>query len=213
MKKIHLFISVCALLSLCAYAQAPKDNAIPVPEFKNQVMLLKSDNTLSDLDKTQLTQKSSISRAGGMVPIVGGIRALKGNKIYLKAEGCCAKHSLSGKPTTTFVVRVEPGTDPENVVGLYAFEAKDDYRKLVTNKVTVGTALGNGNAVGNSKLEGIALQFKRVGEGVYAINYSEQLEAGEYVFLIVNESLGGMDLNAANQQYKKGYCFSVQGKE
>jgi len=47
-----------------------------------------------------------------------------GNKMYLKAEGTSAKTSLSGKPTETFVIRVEPGTDPENVVGLYPFEVK-----------------------------------------------------------------------------------------
>ncbi len=214
MQKRYFIIS---LLFFCFIANSQttsaQTSAIPTPDFKYQVMLVKKDNTLTDLDKTLLQTKSSISRAGAMIPIVGGARALAGNKLYLKADGCCAKTSLSGKPTATFVIRVELGTDPETVVGLYQFEEKKDYRKLVTNKVTMGSALGNGNALGNSKLDGIQLHFKKVADGVYAINYPEQLADGEYVFLIINENLGGLQVNAANQENKKGYCFGVNNKE
>jgi hypothetical protein len=65
--------------------------------------------------------------------------------MYLKADGGCAKTYLTGKPTTTFVIRIGAGTDPETVVGLYQFEVKKDYRKLVTNNINAGSMMGTGN--------------------------------------------------------------------
>jgi hypothetical protein len=192
-------------LSFLALQKAQAQDSIPIPEFSRKVMYLKKNNTLSDLDRSDLSR----IQKDKLMPKV--VKLASGYKFYIKAEGCCARVTHSGKSTERFIVRIEPGIDPSEVIQLYKFESKKDTRILLTTKVTLGSALNDNSA----KLSTFPLQFKTISPGVYIITHEDQLDDGEYVFICGQEAGGtGRSTSAiTNNTFEKGYCFGVYNKE
>ncbi len=67
--------------------------------------------------------------------------------------------------------------------------------------------MGKDNAV---QLPKAKLAFKKEADGVYAISSKEQLESGEYCFMVNRPNI--TILGASSPQAMIGYCFSVPGK-
>lgn len=98
------------ILLLCALAltlQASAQTAA-VPEFKNKVMTVQADNSLGELDKTDMSSNLHTSMGGH-------------TEVNLVANGKNASLSRSGGPSDKYIVKIEPGIDPSNVVELFIF--------------------------------------------------------------------------------------------
>ena len=160
---------------------------IPAPEFNNQVMAIAANNTLSNLDKTELFPDTKIG--------------LGTAKAYYRADGCCAKVAMSGAPNERYIVKVGAGIDPASIVELYEFDEGKKSRKLLNKSVGSG-------ARNHSEMVQIQLVFKKVADGVYGISHKEQLPEGEYIFIINS----GANTQSLQMTMPKAFCFSVGGK-
>lgn len=177
MKKVLLtaIIIVNAVTGYCQQA---------IPEFKNKVMVRTSGNTLEALEPT------------GMRYDIKG-RIGKGTT-YITAEG--PKASVDHKPSSgnVFVVKIEPGVDPEGVITLYKFSTDKKSRKIETGSVGMG-------GMKNAKLPTTQLNFRKVQDGVYEILPAKTLEPGEYIFTVSQELISGTMVAGEI----KGFAFSV----
>lgn len=152
-----------------------------IPEFKNKVMLHKS-NALENLDNTTLTRGMKGKPGRGIV--------------FMKAEGTNAAVAFDPKSGNDFIVKIEPGVDPESIVTLYIFDVDKKNRNIVTGEVSMS---GSKDIV----MPTVKLNFKKLQDGVYSITPIKPLAPGEYIFTVsqpVNLSLA-MDM--------KGFAFTV----
>ena len=175
MKKMIL----AALLAIGTQVAVAQDG---IPEFKNKVMLHTKANAVENLDNTTLTR---------------GMKGKPGRgTVFMKAEGKNAAVTFDPKSGNDFIVKVEPGVDPESVVTLYIFDVDKKNRNIVTGEVGMS---GSKDIV----IPTVKLNFKKVQDGVYRISPMTPLAVGEYLFTVsqpVNLSLA-LDI--------KGFAFSV----
>ncbi len=175
MKKMML----AALLAIAAQVAVAQD---AIPEFKNKVMLHTKANTVENLDNTTLTR---------------GMKGKPGKgTVFMKADGQNAAVVFDPKSGNDFIVKIEPGVDPESIVTLYVFDVDKKSRNIVTGEVGMR---GSKDVV----IPTVKLNFKKVQDGVYSISPVKSLGPGEYIFTVsqpVNISLA-MDV--------KGFAFSV----
>ncbi len=175
MKKI-LFAVVLALVTQVAIAQDA------IPEFKNKVMLHTKANTVENLDNTTLSRGMKGKPGKGIV--------------FMKADGKNAAVKFDPKSGNDFIVKVEPGVDPESIVTLYIFDVEKNARNIITGEVGMR---GSKDIV----IPTVKLNFKKVQDGVYIITPVNPLTPGEYIFTVsqpVNLSLA-LDI--------KGFAFSI----
>ena len=184
MKKLSLILALAALTSN-AFAQT-----IPTPEFKFKVMFVGSGNALTDLEKTDLTSSLHTNMGGH-------------SEVNLIADGKGATLSHTGATSESYVVKIEPGIDPETAVELFQFDVTKKSRKIMVAEMS----MGKDKAVVLPKMK---LTYKKVADGVYQINTNTQLEAGEYCFMVNRPNISIM--GASSPQSLVGYCFSVAGK-
>jgi|GEM_PF-1951453 len=184
MKKLSI-LSALVAISFYGFAQN-----VPSPEFKNKVMFVETNNTLSDLDKTDMTTTLKTSMTGH-------------SEVNIVANGKSSAQKHMGAPTENFIVKIEPGIDPENVVELFQFNNSKKDRKILVAEMS----MGKDNTV---ELKKSKLSYKKISDGVYEVSCKEQLEGGEYCFLVNRPNITVM--GAANSQALVGYCFSVEGK-
>jgi hypothetical protein len=184
MKHILLALVVNTVaIHLCAQ----EDNAIPSPEFMNQVYALSKDKQLQPLEKVvvQLKTKNKVVSAKQMYVIDGGGSPIK----------------LSGQQTE-FVVSSEGGfgMDPSSQFELQRFDSKKGSRECVTGNY--GGMMNKSKDKENETQ--VSLSFKKVRDGVYAIVPDKPLEKGEYAFL--NKT----SMQASGMTMKMdAYAFSV----
>jgi hypothetical protein len=185
--RIILTTLVCCLLSVSLKAQT-----VPLPEYNEVVMFLKSDNTLVALDKSDVVTESKENLMRRIL-------------VYMKVLGSSAKVSHSGSPQNKFVVNVQPGIDPDNIVELFKFDEVKKHRKI-----QIASISGGWGGTHDIELPKQRLIFKKVQPGSYIISPESQLEAGEYLFLVNRPNIS--ELGAGGKAIK-GYCFSVKSKE
>ena len=159
----------------------------PTPEFKNKVMMLK-DNILSELERTDM--RSSLSTS----PMTGR------SEISIVANGKTANLKLTGSKEDTYIVKIDPDTDPASTVELFKFDESKKERKLLVGKMSLGKDQ-------HVELTKIKISFKKVSDGVYTITADDKLSDGQYGFIVARPIITGM--SAANGQALVGYCFAV----
>jgi hypothetical protein len=175
MMKLSLLLSALAL-SVATMAQQA------IPEFKNKVMLLNKDNTLSNLDLTPLGYAST-SKMGAA-------------SVYMGADGKNAAITFNPNAGNSFIVKIEPGVDPEGVVTLYEFVVERKVRKIYTGRVSM-------SGLKPVESQTVKLSFSKVQDGVYIIKPLAPLEPGEYIFTV------SQPLNSSVTIEVKGFAFSV----
>ncbi len=184
MKKISFLVALLVIV-FSAYAQNP-----PAPEFKNKVLFVDKNNTLADLEKTDLSSNLHTNMGGH-------------SEVNLIANGTGSSVSHSGSTAESFIVKIEPGTDPETAVELFVFDVAKKNRKILVAQMSMGKDQG-------VELTKAKLAFKKVSDGVYTVTPAAQLEGGEYCFLVNRPNISIM--GASSTQSLIGYCFSVAGK-
>ncbi len=173
------------LLITCLSITAQAQTAIP--EFKNKVMVLTKSNALQSLEYTTLAYALK-GKYGGA-----------GSKGFMKAEGPSSSVKINPADGSSFIVKLEPGTDPESYVTLYVFDAEKSSRKITLWSMGMrGTK--------DVEIPTVKLNFKKVEDGVYVMTPAQTLEEGEYIYFI------NQPLNKSVSSDIKGYAFSVPGK-
>ncbi len=177
MKRILVVVMLIAI-SLGANAQS-------IPEFKNKVMLVDKDQSISNLESVTLTNYIKTKVGAGAV----GLKVDDENSPIVF-------DAAAGK---SFIVKIEPGVDPESIVTLYKFTIEKKKRTIITYATSI-------SGMKDTKLPVMPLSFKKVQDGVYNITAMKPLEEGEYVF-IVSQPLTNTTISDV-----KGFAFSVAGK-
>jgi hypothetical protein len=132
-----------------------------IPEFIDKPAFFDSKTkALVELEKSQY---NTIAKAKGLFKAEAGF-FLNGSSSPVKID---KQQELS------FMVKVQPGTDPTSVFDLVQFDVKNDKRVFITSKATVA---GSSNSF--TKID---YQVKKIKEGVYYL-IVPNLQAGEYFF-------------------------------
>lgn len=180
MKKLLL---ICGLfIGLQTFAQ---NN---IPEFKNKVMFVESGTTLAELEKTDMRTSYNATEPNRLY-------------IYIVANGKNSSIIHTGAASEKFIVKIESGIDPANVVELFKFDIIKKNRSILVVKMVVG----KDKTVDLPKAK---IMFKKVAEGTYEVSASAQLESGEYCFIVNRPNISA--LGAQSPQSLIGYCFSVK---
>ena len=181
------YTKILALAALLLPAFSNAQTSIPAPEFKNKVMYLKKDNTLIDLDNTDLQTEMKASLTGS-------------GTLNIKAAGVTSSVKRVGSPANKFVIKIDADTDPSSAVELFKFSVDKKNRKIVVAGYRMGSAI-------DVTLPKQKLTFTKVEPGVYTISPAEQLEPGEYGFIINRPNIDYM--SASTPKNLKGFCFYV----
>ena len=181
MKKLLLLAGLAFSLSSSAQNAA-------IPEFKNKVMFVQPDKTLAELDKTDMNSDLHTNMGGH-------------SEVNLVANGKVSAITHTGAATDKYIVKIESGIDPSNVIELFTFDAGKKNRKILVAEMSMGKDK-------TVELTKVKLSFTKVADGVYEISTATKLEGGEYCFLVNRPNISIM--GAANSQSIIGYCFSVK---
>ena len=160
---------------------------IPAPEFKNKVYFVNADNTLADLDNTDMQSDMQTGMTSA--------------KIRFRVAGKAAAIKHSGATNTHYIVKLDDGIDPEAAVELFKFDTDKKSRSIIVGNVVMGS-------MKVIELPKQKLSFTKLANGAYLISSKEALSEGEYGFIVNRPavSLGG----GANA---KTYAFEVAGGE
>ena len=132
-----------------------------IPEFiDNPAFYDPKKKILVELEKSQY---NTIAKAKGLFKAEAGF-FLNGSSSPVKID---KEQELS------FMVKVQPGTDPTTVFDLVQFDVKNGKRVFITSKATVA---GSSNSY--TKID---YEVKKIKEGVYYL-IVPNLQAGEYFF-------------------------------
>ena len=181
MKKLLTFAALIVVLHACA-------QNMPTPEYKDKVMFVDANNKLAELEKTDMSTNLHTNMGGH-------------SEVNIIANGKAAALQHSGSPADNYIVKIEPGVDPANVVELFKFDEGKKNRKILVAEMS----MGKDKAVELTKAK---IVFKKISDGVYEINTTAQLESGEYCFTVSRPNISIM--GAVNSQSLIGYCFNVQ---
>lgn len=153
-------------------------------------MWVRQSKKLVDLEKTDLHTSYSATRLTG-----------KANYAIV-ADGEKSIVIRSGNPADVFIVRLDAGADPEKAVELLKFEEGKDQRVLPLGEKTLGK-------LHSEEPDKPTLVFKQIESGVYTISVENQLEIGEYCFMVNRPKIKMESLSSGKVQTFTGYCFSV----
>jgi hypothetical protein len=159
-----------------------------IPEFKNKVMFVQTDKSLAELDKTDMNSDLHTNMKGH-------------SEVNLVANGKVSSVTNTGAATDNYIVKIESGIDPSNVVELFIFDVGKKNRKILVAEMSMGKDK-------TVQLTKVKLSFTKVTDGVYQISTATKLESGEYCFLVNRPNISIM--GAMNSQSIIGYCFSVK---
>lgn len=158
MKKIILSIAV-VLSSITSFSQT-----LPTPEFAMRPYILEATNTLKNLERVevQTDMKAKVS----------------GVEMFFTAFNAKSDVRISKSAMPKFIIKVEVGTDPADVISLGIGEVKKDKRKFLQS---------SSNAKGEARdisATSVKLEFKKISDGLYEI-ILPTIAPGEYAFMPV----------------------------
>lgn len=149
---ILLLLLFCSFLNLRAQI---------IPEFNDKPAFYDSKTkALVELEKSQY---NTMAKAKGLFKAEAGF--------YLNGSSSPVK--IEKQQDLSFIVKVQPGTDPTSVFDLVQFDVKNDKRVFITSKATVA---GSSNSF--TKID---YQVKKIKEGIYYLIVTN-LQPGEYFF-------------------------------
>lgn len=143
------------------------------PEFIGETILVKKDNSVTQLEK-KLSQKRTVASTGLMMTGIGKVRE------QLQIEGCCSKVSVRKNEEAKFIIRnIDNNTDPMAIIKVFKFEEKKNYRRA---------ELASTSSLGSSKsnnLDYVPFVGKKYGSSSYLIKLAIN-EPGEYGIIVTN---------------------------
>lgn len=166
-------LAINYLCILFSFLPASAQDSVNEPEFIGEVILVKPDNTATNLEKTTVQIKT---KAGASMYIVGIGKV----KTRINIEGKLARTRVNQNDDFQLIMRaVDNNTDPMSIISIFQMEVKGKNRRAeLSSMSTFG-----GNSSNN--LELTSFSAKKYGESSYIITLSEK-EAGEYGIIIRN---------------------------
>lgn len=173
MKKIIL--SIVMLSSITLFSQT-----IPTPEFAMRPYILEANNTLKNLERieVQSDMKAKIS----------------GVEMFFTTFNAKSDVRLSKAAMPKFIIKVDAGTDPADVISLGIGEIKKDKRRFLQSS---SNARGEARDISSTSVK---LEFKKISDGLYEI-VLPTIAPGEYAFMPVKIGVSDTKL--------KFSCFGV----
>lgn len=142
-------------------------------------MILTHSNSLESLENVSLK----------MVP--------RKKVISMSVENENSSVAFSLSSGNSFIVKIDPGVDPETLIVLYKFNAYKDSRNIdIVSSAGLGKAKYDDQQV-------VKLNFKKVQDGVYIISTAPLEEGGEYYFTCSPYQSAVVPLD-------KGFAFSAR---
>jgi hypothetical protein len=179
MKHLKLFSILLCLIILSSSSIAQD---IPDPEFAGRPYVLK-DNALSDAE-----------RADGDL---GADAGMKGMVTFYTAQTGKSTVRFSAATPPTFIIKVEPGTDPSEIFTVFRGEAGKKTRKFIVRKT-------DGKMVAKDISDLIVkVSFKKVRDGIYSLTFDSGITPGEFAVVSTKDSGG------ATQMKCKLTCFGI----
>jgi hypothetical protein len=182
MKKILFFALVLT------YFFNTEVSAQPIPDFKNQPMLLK-DGQLSKLEKQTAEMKVKAKGMG-----YGGVS----NYINLVPANSPV---AMGNRSPEFVIKVEDDVDPETVFYLTLCKTTGKNRQVEMMRMSAFAAYGAGGK--STKKDHVSLTYTKIADNVFKITVDEPLESGEYAFVNSSQGTTGGAMTVV-------YCFAIK---
>ena len=182
MKKALLLASITLLTCLETFGQTAT-----IPEFKNKVFSVNTDNTLSEIENADLQTEYKAKLTGS-------------GSVLIKTNGTTSSIKKPGEQH--FIVKTDQDTDPSEIAELFKFDVQKKTRSIV---ITTVSSLGE---TSNTVLPKQKLKFTKIENGVWDMAPETPLAKGEYFFIINRPNIDVV--GAASGKSMKGYCFSVE---
>ncbi len=161
---------------------------IPEPEFTERPYVLNDDNTLSNLERADASIDIKVKGAG-----------YGGSETYYSAFGKASTVRFNTTKLPRMVVKVEPSTDPAELFIISKADVKSDRRRFLLTSRSLG---GKVRDTGQTE---IALEYRKIRDGLYEITFPNGIPAGEYAFLPLSS-----DANPFQMGHKvKISCFGI----
>ncbi len=184
MKFNLLPLTIFCLFSINMIAQE-----IQEPEFVGETILVRSDNTTTQLEKN-LTQNRTVASTGLILTGIGKVRT------QIQIDGCCSSTLVNKNSEVKLIVRnVDNQTDPLSIIKIFKFEQKKKYRRAELSSIS---SLGSSKS---NNLDYIPFTGKKFATSSYVLKINN-LEPGEYGITILNP-------NALDQKQTVVSTFTV----
>ncbi|MCB9075005.1 MAG: hypothetical protein H6552_05660 [Chitinophagales bacterium] len=162
--------------------------SVPEPEFAMRPYYLGTDNTLKNLERVdaQFDFKAKV---------------YAGTEIYYTAFGKASDIRFSKDALPQFIIKVEQGVDPYEMISLGKAEIKKDRRRFLQSRMA---KTGKTKDVSGAYLE---LEFKKIRDGLFEIILPNNIEVGEYAFMPISKDSG--NIFASYGSKAKITCFGI----
>ncbi|UPT68015.1 MAG: hypothetical protein M0D57_04965 [Sphingobacteriales bacterium JAD_PAG50586_3] len=171
MKTKKLFLS---FLIVFVFGAIQAQTTLPNPEFSGRPYYV-SGSELKALERADATVDVKVKGMG-----YGGMET------YYTVFGKTSSVRFKKAEMPRLVVKIDGSADPaESIVLARTFELKKDRRRFIKGKSKLG-----GKSKDISKYD-VALDFKKIGDGLYEITITGALEPGEYAFMPILSDNGG----------------------
>lgn len=206
MKKYFLAIALLVITAPFLFSQ-PDKTKYPDPEYSKEVYYLKKDSTMSvmrlEKGSSKMETKTKMGGMGGAesgysmdgekstVRIIGG-----SNLSFVYSTGASARKSSPQADSIMRANGMDPAMmenmntmmDPMNTISLYKAESGKNKRKVLMQKSP--GAFGGKKSMSSDK---ITFSAKKIREGYWELVIDKPLSKGEYVFTMMDMSMGNMD--------------------
>lgn len=171
----HKLKIIGTILSI-ALVLTTKAQNIPDPEFSGRPYYL-SENELKALERTDATVDV---KSKGMV--YGGV------EVFYSVFGKISPIRFKKSELPKLIVKIDGSADPaESIMLAKTFEQKKDRRRFIKSKLT-GVISSKSKDI--SKYD-VALDFKKIRDGLYEVIITGQIEPGEYAFMPIASDNSG----------------------
>jgi hypothetical protein len=192
-----------AMILSCVYynSAAQTDKNYPVPEFSNEVTLLKKDNTLIRLEKgtSSLEIKTKMAGFGGsesgysMDGEKSTIRLTDANNLSFVLAASSSTHSplltdsalkANGIDPASYKEMTSSANDPSTKITLYKLDIEKGKRKIYLQK---------GGGIANKKIQTsdkYTFSVKKIRDGYWVFVVDKTLPKGEYAFSMMDMTGG-----------------------
>ena len=165
MKKTALLLTLVLLQFLC-FAQTTTTTNYPDPDFVDQPFWY--DSKKSSLRSFEKAPRQSASRSVGLYG-AEAVSYIDGNESPLQ---------FTNSENLAIIIKVEKGVDPSDVIRFFKMKSKKNSREYVAASVSAWDG-GSKSSEGGMNI----LEFKKIREGIFQIQFNYKLARGEYAFI------------------------------
>jgi len=185
-----LSIAILLLLTIKSFSQ---EEVIPKIDYDNQPYYLKSDGSLSKLERAE----------GAMAAKLKGM-GIGGSEMFIKVFNGTSNVRFSKNNLPVFYVKLSTSEDPETIIKLSkASQVEKKHRSFLLRKQGL-----TGNVKSNQE-NNIRLNITKLTDEIFKIEIAQNIEIGEYSFMPFKsiDLQGSVAYSATASQIL--FCFGI----